>query len=205
MTVEQIRRWLSGRFAEAVARQLARIGLTPNSLTLLGLAINAVAAYLAAVEQLLAAGLVVLFSGVFDLTDGALARISGRVTRFGAFLDSNVDRLSEIALFLGLLILYMRVNSVTEMILIFVALAGSLMVSYTKARAEGLGLRCDVGYFTRPERVIVLALGLIFNLVWLALWIVATLSAFTALHRIIYVWLETRKIDSSGGVGGATG
>ena len=134
-----------------------------------------------------------LLSGVFDLLDGALARVSGRSTRFGALLDSTLDRFSEAALFLGLLAYYAGQGSLQEMVLIGAALVGSVMTSYVRARAEGLGLRCEIVLFTRPERDIMLAIGLIFDQMLVVLWIIAVLSNLTAWQRLFYVWRQLRK------------
>jgi CDP-diacylglycerol--glycerol-3-phosphate 3-phosphatidyltransferase len=176
-----------------VVRALSKTGLTPNTLTLLGFLWSLAAAVVIAKEYLFLAGLLVLFSGAFDLFDGALARAKGQGTKFGAFLDSTLDRLSEAALLCGLLVLYATQPSTLEIWLIFITLIGSASVSYVRARAEGLGMKCEVGIFTRPERVIVLALGLLLNGVVIALWIMATLTLVTLVQRIIYVWQQTRE------------
>jgi CDP-diacylglycerol--glycerol-3-phosphate 3-phosphatidyltransferase len=142
---------------------------------------------------LLLGGLVLLFSGVFDLLDGPLARAKGTTTKFGAFLDSSVDRLSEAALLLGLLLYYhWEDSSSAELALVFGTLVGSLMVSYMRARAEGLGVSCDVGIFTRPERVVVLAAGLVLGQFWepglvISLGIIAAFAWITVFHRLIHV------------------
>jgi CDP-diacylglycerol--glycerol-3-phosphate 3-phosphatidyltransferase len=136
-------------------------------------------------------GFLVLFSGAFDFLDGALARATGRSTKFGAFLDSTLDRFSDGALFLGLLAYYASQGSYHQTVLIGFALMGSLVTSYARARAEGLGLKDEVGVFTRTERIILLAIGLIINQMIVLLWIIAVLSNFTALQRLYHVWRQT--------------
>jgi len=135
-------------------------------------------------------GFLVLLLGAFDMLDGAVARASGRSTRFGALLDSTFDRFSEAALFLGLLAYYANQGSHQELVLVGAGLVGSMMTSYVRARAEGLGLTCEVGIFTRPERVIVLAIGLIFNQMLVVLWIIAVLANLVAWQRLFYVWQQ---------------
>ena len=153
------RKALSAYFEEPVARLLSRLGLTSNSVTLLGLAVAGVSAYLLSIGYMWAGGVALLLSGVFDLFDGALARATGRASSFGALLDSAVDRVSETVVLLGLLIFYLQESSTEGVVLVYLALAGSIMVSYLRARAEGLGIECKVGIMTRPERVATLGIG----------------------------------------------
>ena len=158
------------------------------------LAIGAVA--LIVTEHLFAAGFVVLIAGFFDMLDGALARRTKQVTRFGAFLDSTLDRLSEAVIILGILVLQAGEQSVTGVLLVGIALIGSLLVSYIRARAEAQGLECQIGLFTRPERVVVLALGLLLShfsyALIVALTIIVVFSFFTAGQRLLYVWRQIR-------------
>jgi CDP-diacylglycerol--glycerol-3-phosphate 3-phosphatidyltransferase len=161
-------------------------------ITLLAFAWSIGAAVAVAKDYLLIGGILVLVSGAFDLFDGALARAKAQSTKFGAILDSTLDRLSEAAVLLGLLVLYVGLNSTWEILLIYIAIVGSILVSYTRARAEGLGLKCQVGIFTRAERVIVLALGLIIGhwldkAVFIVLCIVAALAWVTVAQRLIYL------------------
>lgn len=183
--------------SETPARLLVKAHLTPNALTLIGLLFNVFTGWILAIGELFIGGFLVLFSGWFDMLDGAMARMTGKTTRFGAFFDSSVDRLSEAALFLGLLIFYADGDHDIEVVLIYVAIIASMMVSYTRARAEGLGLKGDVGLLARPERVVILTLGLLlsgmsFALV-VALWILSVGASLTALRRIIYVWQQSKK------------
>jgi len=191
------RRSLAQRLNSGPARLLARTGLNPNYLTILGLLLSLVVAWVLSQGHFFLGGFLVLFSGAFDLLDGALARASGRVTKFGALLDSTFDRFSEAALLIGLTAHYAAINSYSEILLIAAAIVGSMTTSYVRARAEGLGIKCEVGIFTRPERVILLAIGLIINQMLVILWILAVLSNLIAWQRVIHVWQQTRGGDPS--------
>ena len=174
-----------------VARLLARLGLTPNLVTLIGLAIAGAGAYTIAVGQWWVGGLIVLFAGVFDLFDGALARATGKESDFGALLDSTIDRVSEAVVLLGLLAFYLSANDDLGSILVYVALVGSIMVSYMRARSEGLGIDCKVGVMTRPERVAAVGIGLIVGhwlpvVVLVVLGAIGALTTITAIHRLIH-------------------
>ncbi len=179
-----------------VVRLLAKALITPSAITWLGFLLAVGAALLIVSGQLLAAGLVVLVAGYFDILDGALARYTNRTSRFGALLDSILDRLSEGVLLLGILVLYAREQSVVMVVLVGLALFGSLLVSYIRARAEAAGLECRVGLFTRTERVVVLTLGLLLshlaNVLAIALAIIVVFSFITAGQRLVYVWQQTR-------------
>lgn len=187
-----IRRALGRRASTLPARALAKTGITPNQLTVLGLLLTIGVAWILSRGDFLLGGFLVLLSGAFDLLDGELARATGRTTRFGALLDSTFDRFSEAALFLGLMSYYANQGSYQEIMLIGAAMAGSMTTSYVKARAEGLGLTCEVGLFTRPERVIVLAIGLIFNQMLVVLWVIAVLSNLIAWQRVLHVLKQVR-------------
>jgi CDP-diacylglycerol--glycerol-3-phosphate 3-phosphatidyltransferase len=180
-----------------VARALARLGLTPNIATLLGLALNFGVAVVLALGYTTWGGWLLLLAGAFDALDGALARQMNSKTRFGGFLDSTCDRYAEAAILLGLMIPFLRAGAQgqVQVILIFVTLVGSILISYTRARAEGLGLECKVGLLTRLERFLIMAAALILNQVTLALWFLAVLTHFTALQRIAHVWRITREND----------
>lgn len=182
--------------AEPVARLVAKTGVHPNAVTLFGFILNAGAAWVLATGHFLIGGFLVLFAGVFDLLDGALARVTGKGTIFGALLDSTIDRYSEAVLLFGLLIYFARRGDTTEVILIFAAIAGSMLISYIRARAEGLGLDAEVGIMRRTLRICTLALGLLINQVLIFLWILAILTHFTAWHRLFYVWRRTRKLQN---------
>src|SRR3954452_3114596 len=145
-----------------VGRLLGATGISPNALTLIGLLLNCAAAAIVASGALTLGGVAFLVASAFDMLDGAVARAMARSSRFGAFLDSVIDRYAEAVVFVGLLVALIREGDTNLAIGATVALVGSLMVSYTRARAEGLGLDCDVGLLQRPERVILLAVGLMF-------------------------------------------
>ena len=178
--------------AEPVARAVARTGVTPNGVTALGFALNLVAAWLAAGGYWLAAGLVMLLGSGLDLIDGALARATGRATKFGAIFDAVLDRYSEAAVLLGLLIYFEARGGLVQAGLIFVALAGSVMVSLVRAKAETMGIQMREGLFTRAERVVLTAAALIVGhwapvAVTVALWVLAVLTTITAAQRLFGV------------------
>jgi CDP-diacylglycerol---glycerol-3-phosphate 3-phosphatidyltransferase len=179
--------------AETTARGLARTGATPTQLTLIGFGLNVAVAAVLAVGLLPLGGALLLLAGAFDTLDGALARISKRATTFGAFLDSTLDRYSEAALLLGLLYDASRRGDVAVSIVTYVAIVGSLLVSYCRARAEGLGLDCEIGIAPRPERVVALGLGLIAGLELPVLILLAVVTHLTAVQRILHVYHLTRR------------
>jgi len=182
-------RWIS----KLLLPILSKCRIKPNTLTWLGLAINIIAAAVIATNHLLAGGLLVLLAGLFDILDGALARSTKQSTCFGALLDSTFDRLSEAVLLLGILALYLESGNTIEITVIFLALIASFLTSYVRARAEGLGLECHVGLFTRTERVIILALGLLFNQILIALLILVVLALVTVGQRLVYSRQETAR------------
>ncbi|MBN1693035.1 MAG: CDP-alcohol phosphatidyltransferase family protein [Dehalococcoidales bacterium] len=194
--MESCRKTIAERIAGPIVNVLARTPLTPNSITWTGFIITIAAGALIVTEHLLAAGIVVLVAGLFDMLDGALARATGKTTRFGAILDSTLDRLSEAILLVTLLAVFAKYGQVTEIILAAVALVGSLTVSYIRARMEGQGIECKAGIFTRPERVIILALGLMLsqfeNALLITLAVITFFSWITVIERMVYAWRQTR-------------
>ena len=187
------RRFISSYLEIPVTNFLKAIGFTPNAVTLLGLAAAGASAYLLAMGYLWIGGVVLLVAGVFDLCDGALARAMGRVSNFGALLDSVVDRVSEAVILFGLLVFFIRESNTVGMMLVYLALVGSIMVSYLRARSEGLGIECNVGIMTRPERVAILGVGVIIGHWWpltilIILGLVATFTFFTTLQRLFHTW-----------------
>jgi CDP-diacylglycerol--glycerol-3-phosphate 3-phosphatidyltransferase len=197
MNLADIRRNLATRITNPIVGILSRSGITPNALTFINLALSIVAAYIIATGHFLVGGVLVLVSGLFDLLDGALARFTKRATKFGAILDSTVDRISEAAILCGLLIWYMPQGAKSEILLIFAVLIGSFLVSYIRARAEGLGLQCQVGLFTRAERVIVLAMGLLVSqfsdsALFIALCILAVFVYVTVVQRLVHLWNQEK-------------
>ncbi len=199
MNLQEIRHNLAYRITDPVVGALSKSGITPNALTLINLALNIVAAYVIATGHFLVGGVLILGSGLFDLLDGALARFNKQTTRFGAVLDSTVDRISEAATLCGLLIWYVSQEGATlEIVLVLVVLVGSFLVSYIRARAEGLGWQCQIGLFTRAERVIVLAIGLLLggvsiSSVLVALCVLALFALVTVAQRLAYLWKQQRS------------
>jgi CDP-diacylglycerol--glycerol-3-phosphate 3-phosphatidyltransferase len=143
------------------------------------------------------AGLVIIGSGFFDLVDGRVARASNQVTRFGGFFDSVVDRYSDASLFFGLLVFYARGNRFFYVVLTAFVMISSIMVSYTRARAESLIPTCKVGFMERPERLVLLIIGALFNRMTPALWVIAVISTLTVIHRIQFTWQQTHQIEPS--------
>jgi len=193
------------QFVASIMRPLARLGINPNVVTLLGLLLSIVTASVIASGYVIAGGALVLFAGIFDMFDGAMARVRNAATTFGAFLDSTLDRYSESIILGGLLFYALQRPGLHEalwpwaneqqwmIVLVFVTVVGSLMVSYAKARAEGLGLECKTGLLARPERVVILAVGLLTGTTIWALTLLAVLSHVTTVERIIHVWRATTQ------------
>ncbi len=187
MLGERVREWTQG-FRSAIARVLGGWGVSPNALTLLGYLLHLPAMAMLATGHLRLGGALFIAASAFDALDGSVAREMGQATPFGAFLDSVLDRFSEGTVLFGLLLYYLSSGARLEPALVYLAMLGSLLVSYTRARAEGIGIACKEGLFTRFERVILLAAGLILGIVLPVLWLLAILTVFTALQRIAYVW-----------------
>lgn len=188
---------VSTRFTDPIVSPLAAIGVTPNMVSAAGFAGNVAAACLAAGGQFLAAGIVMLVFSGLDLLDGALARKTGAVTKFGAVFDSVLDRLSEAAVLGGLLYHYAHAGWTTPVVLCYAAIVGSILVSYTRARAEGIGLTLREGLFTRAERVLLLGGALIVAhgvVVW-ALWVLAVFSHVTVVQRVVTIWQRLSTDD----------
>lgn len=193
-----------GVLLDAIVRWLALARINPNFLTFLGLVVNTVAAvligYANADNQARAfflAGLVIIASGFFDLVDGRVARASNQVSRFGAFFDSVIDRYSDASQFFGLLVFYARGDRFFYVALSAYVMISAIMVSYSRARAESLIGSCKVGFMERPERLVLVIIGLLFNRMAPVLWIVAVLSTITVIHRIQYTWYRTRLMEAN--------
>jgi len=190
--------WLLNKIVHGLA--LTRI--SPNALTLFGVVINIVAAFLFghanaanADWMFFYAGVVIFCAGLFDMVDGRVARRINKVTVFGSFFDSVMDRYSDVILFFGLLVYYGRINRFRYVVLVAFVMVTSLMVSYTRARAEALIGQCKVGFMERPERIVLIIIGAVFN--WCGamapvLWILAALSTITVAHRIVYTYQNTK-------------
>ena len=178
-------------FLEPIARFISRTGLSPNVITVIGFVLMVGVAVVLGRGHLFLGGLLIIAAALFDAVDGTLARMMGRTSRFGAFLDSTLDRFSEAIIFLGLFIYLIGQDQKLELILIYATVVGSLMVSYARARAEGIGVPLKDGLFTRFERVSLLVIGLIFNQLTMILWILAIFSNLTAIQRMYLVWRIT--------------
>lgn len=176
-----------------VGRFFAGLGITPNMATLIGFGLNAIVAIVLASGYPRIAGVLLLIASAFDMVDGAIARSTGTTSAFGGFLDSTVDRYSEIVVYIGLLV-WLNTTSDDHLgsLLVVISATGALMISYARARAEAIGLKASVGLVARPERVILLAICLILNLPLVALWILAVLTHFTAVWRMAHVWRVTQ-------------
>ncbi|MDD5703767.1 MAG: CDP-alcohol phosphatidyltransferase family protein [Dehalococcoidales bacterium] len=196
-TFQELRRKAARVLTDPLVPIVSKLKLTPNMMTVIGLILNLVAAVVVGFGHLLVGGVIFLLAAVFDMLDGALARYMGKVTRFGALFDSVVDRITEGALFLSFIFITnpsIWPNNVTsQLVLIFLAMIGSFLTSYIRARAEGLNIDCTVGLFTRVERVIIIALGLLLNQVFIALAIVVVLSFVTVCQRFLHVWRQASK------------
>jgi CDP-diacylglycerol---glycerol-3-phosphate 3-phosphatidyltransferase len=181
-------KWLLDRIVGVIAAT----GINPNLLTFLGLVVNFVAAAFFAVGRFFTGALIIFFAGFLDILDGQVARRQNRVTAFGAFYDSTLDRYADMALYMGLLVYYSVSGRTPYVVLAAVATAGSVMVSYARARAESLIPLCKVGFMERPERLVLLIIGGLFNRMGPVLWVIAVVSTLTVIHRIYFTWQETR-------------
>ncbi|MDP6771247.1 MAG: CDP-alcohol phosphatidyltransferase family protein, partial [Anaerolineales bacterium] len=170
-----------------LAEYIVKLGIHPNVLTFSGLVGNMIGAYFLSQGNFLWGGIIILVMGPIDALDGATARAKGVISPWGAFVDSTTDRWSESVIMLGLLVHYATTNATQSTVLVLLALVGSLMVSYTRARAEALGFKANVGVMTRLERYLVLAPALLFNHPEIALWIIAPLANITAVQRVLHV------------------
>src|SRR6184192_3631116 len=190
----------------AIVRGLALTRISPNVLTFMGLVINVIAAVLFGYANpdnqrrlFLYAGLVIIGAGVFDMVDGRVARATNQVTAFGAFFDSVIDRYSDVALFFGLMVYYARADHFFYLVMVAFVMTSSVMVSYTRARAESLIGTCKVGFMERPERIVLVIIGALFNR-WgtmaPCLWVIAVLSTITVIHRIRYTYQQTKAADA---------
>jgi phosphatidylglycerophosphate synthase len=181
-------RWLLVKIVDAIAAT----GINPNALTFFGMLVNFWAAVMFAAGLFGSAASLIFLAGFLDMLDGQVARRLKRVTAFGGFLDSTLDRYSDMALYMGLLVFYARHGRTAYVVLAAAATAGSVMVSYARARAESLIPKCKVGFMERPERVVLLILGGAFDRMAPALWVIAVVSTITVIHRIVYTWQETK-------------
>lgn len=198
------------RIIDAMVRGLASAGIPPNVLTTIGLVINLACGVLFGFGEFFWAGIVLIIANLFDMLDGNVARLSGRVTKYGGFLDSTLDRLSDMGAFLGIIVFYSRAtpeHSVLNVTLGGVGMIASVLVSYTTARSEGLGVKANVGFLQRPERVVLLIIGALSTWDWNStsyfshrmpqvLWVLAIGSVWTLIQRMIYIRRELMLLDS---------
>jgi len=182
-----------------IIQMAIRFDLNPNTFTIIGFILSCIAAGFMALGHIRMAAGMILLAGIFDTIDGKLARASNKVTRFGALFDSTLDRYSEVIFFFGMAFYFIGEKWYWTSVAVAIGLGGSLMVSYVRARAEGLGFKCSVGIMQRAERLILLAFGGLIHLYGLAtaIWIIAVMSNFTAIQRIVHVRKEDRKETSS--------
>ena len=189
--LSDLARKYSRAFLEPIARFFSRTGLSPNVITVIGFVLMIGVAIVLGRGHLVLGGWLIIAAVLFDAVDGTLARMMGRTSRFGAFLDSTLDRFSEAIIFLGIFIHLSGQNQKLELILIYATVVGSLMVSYARARAEGIGVPLKDGLFTRFERILLLVVGLIFHQLTWTLWLLAIFSNLTAVQRMYLVWRIT--------------
>jgi CDP-diacylglycerol--glycerol-3-phosphate 3-phosphatidyltransferase len=180
-----------------IVRALALARIHPNALTAIGLLINIVAAFMLAKGEFRWAGLVIIGAGVFDMVDGRVARATNQVTRFGGFFDSVLDRYSDLALLIGLLVWYGKINRGSYVVLTAVVMIGTVMVSYTRARSENEIPTCKVGFMERPERVVIFIIGALTERMAPCLWVIAVMSNLTVMHRMLFTWQETKRLEDA--------
>src|SRR5579864_5265490 len=186
-----------GKIIDVIVRALALSRIHPNVLTFLGLLINIWAAFLFAAGHFQAAALVLIGAGLFDMVDGRVARETNRVTRFGGFFDSVLDRYSDLALLVGMLVWYGSINRFGYVVLTALAMTASVMISYVRARAENTIPTCKVGFMERPERVVLLIIGALFDRMAPVLWVIAILGNLTVIDRMIFTWQEAKLLEEA--------
>lgn len=199
------------RIINSMVRGLASAGVSPNILTTVGVSINVLCGVLFGMGEFFWAGIVLIVANLFDMLDGNVARLTGNVTKFGGFLDSSLDRLSDMVAFLGIMMFYAGNSPEHSLLNVFlggVGLIGSVMVSYTTARSEALGVKANVGFLQRPERIVLLVIGalstwdwnsdfFLFNRMPQVLWVLAVGSIWTLIHRMFFIWQEFRKLEGA--------
>ena len=199
------------RIINAMVRGLAAAGVSPNILTVIGVSINVACGVLFGIGEFFLAGIVLIIANLFDMLDGNVARQTGNVTKFGGFLDSSLDRLSDMVAFLGIMMFYAGNSAQHSLVNVFLAgvgMIGSVMVSYTTARSEGLGVKANVGFLQRPERIVLLIIGALsswdlnsnnffLNRMPQVLWVLAIGSIWTLIHRMYFIWKEFRRLETA--------
>src|SRR4029079_4290090 len=197
MTITHAIGYGSNKIIRLIVRGLALSRIHPNVLTFLGLVINMVAAYMLAMGQFRWGAAVIIGAGLFDKVDGRVARETNRVTRFGGFFDSVLDRYSDCALLVGLLVWYGSINRPFYVVLTAVVMAASVMISYTRARAENSIPTCKVGFMERPERVVLLIIGALLDRMAPVLWVIAVLGNLTVVHRMVFTYQEAKRLEEA--------
>jgi len=187
----------AGKIIRLIVRALALSRVNPNVLTFLGLVINVVAAVFLAVGRFRVAGCIIIFAGLFDMVDGRVARETNRVTRFGAFFDSVLDRYSDLALLIGLLVYYGTINRPFYVVLTAIVMMASVLISYTRTRAENIIPTCKVGFLERPERIVLIIMGALFDKMAPVLWVIAVLGNITVVHRMIFTYQESKRLENA--------
>ena len=187
----------ANKIIRLIVRALALSKINPNVLTFLGLVINMVAATFLAFGRFRVAGFVIIFAGLFDMVDGRVARATNQVTRFGGFFDSVLDRYSDLGLLVGLLVYYGTINRPWYVVLTAVVMTATVMISYTRTRAENIIPACKVGFLERPERVVLLIIGALFDRMAPVLWVIAVLGNITVIHRMIFTYQEARRLEEA--------
>lgn len=187
----------ANKIIRLIVRALALSRINPNVLTFLGLVINMVAAGFLAYGHFVTAGFVIIFAGLFDMVDGRVARATNQVTRFGGFFDSVLDRYSDIALLVGLLVYYGSINRPSYVVLTAIAMAACVMISYARTRAENIIPTCKVGFLERPERVVLFIIGALFDRMAPVLWVIAVLGTLTVIHRMVFTYRETKQLEDA--------
>jgi CDP-diacylglycerol---glycerol-3-phosphate 3-phosphatidyltransferase len=180
-----------------IVRGLALSRIHPDVLTFIGLVINGVAAALLASDRFRTAGVVMVAAGLFDMVDGRVARETQQVTLFGGFFDSVVDRYSDLVLLMGLLVYYASINRFFYVVLTAVVMTASVMVSYTRARAECSIPKCKVGFMERPERMVLLIIGALFNRMAPVLWVIAVIGNISVIHRMLFTFQEAKRLEEA--------
>jgi CDP-diacylglycerol--glycerol-3-phosphate 3-phosphatidyltransferase len=182
---------------QAIVRMLALSKIHPNVLTFIGLVINIWAAYLLSAGKFQAAAAVIVGAGIFDMVDGRVARETNQVTRFGGFFDSVLDRYSDLCLLLGLLVYYASINRNFYVVLTGVVMMASVMISYTRARAENEIPTCKTGFMERPERIVLIIIGALFDRMAPVLWIIAVLGNWTVVSRMMFTYSEAKRLEEA--------
>jgi CDP-diacylglycerol--glycerol-3-phosphate 3-phosphatidyltransferase len=181
----------------AIVNGLALTKISPNALTFIGLIINIGAAWLLARGDFWQAGLVIIGAGLFDMVDGRVARQTGQVTRFGGFFDSVIDRYSDLALLIGLLVYYATIGRNFYVVLTAIVMMASVMISYTRSRSENTIPQCKVGFLERPERIVLLIIGALFDRMAPVLWIIAIFGNLTVVHRMVFTYSEAKRLEEA--------